>query len=121
MTGWRPAPGGRKTSARSTTPSSIGMGGSHSILIARDARSARRRRLAHALDDVRRHEIDELGTRGFHQLDVAFDHLCRVHLADSNSLHELIHHGDVFGRRALAVEPRPWIVGHAIVEAGGVR
>src|SRR5689334_20717680 len=51
--------------------------------------SPRRHRFAHALDDVRRHEIDELGGLGFDQLDVALDYVGRVELADGDALHEL--------------------------------
>src|SRR5262245_49229697 len=42
------------------------------------AASARRHRLAHALDDVGRHEVHELGALGLDQLDVTLYHLVWV-------------------------------------------
>src|SRR3954463_3765707 len=66
---------------------------------------ARRHRLAHALDNIRRNEIHELRRRRFDQLHVALDHFRRVHLADRDALHELIHDRYVLGRGLVAIEP----------------
>src|SRR5690349_2239614 len=50
--------------------------------------------LAHALDDVGRNEVHQLGGRRLDQLDVALHDLLRVHLPNGDALNQLVHHRD---------------------------